>query len=182
MGYRQVSGGIGKSKRSWHRRIRRRIRLDYFRVLRTRGAPAQVARGVGYGIFVELIFFPTLGLGFVLMYPLNRWCRGHWAASIAGFVFAKLFAWATIPPSIILGKALIGSERGFVFVTESFTASIDSLKRFYTEGLLWEFLLAWIIGAAIFGVILGLVGFVICLKSLKGYQNNRRAVLRENQP
>ena len=40
------------------------MRLDYLRILRTKGAPSQVARGVGYGIFVELIFFPTLGLAF----------------------------------------------------------------------------------------------------------------------
>ena len=72
--------------------------MDYLKILRTHGAPTQVARGVGYGIFIELIFFPTLGLAFFLMYPINKYLKGHMGASMAGFIFAKLFAFLTIPP------------------------------------------------------------------------------------
>ena len=56
-----------RAKRPWHVRLLRRVRLDYLKILRTEGAPTQVARGVGYGIFVELLFFPSLGLAFILM-------------------------------------------------------------------------------------------------------------------
>ena len=129
-----------RPKRPWYTRLKRRMRLDYLKILRTEGAPSKVARGVGYGIFIELIFFPTLGLAFFLLYPMNRFLNGHMAAAIAGFVFAKLFAWATIPPSIIAGKAIIGSDTDFKFQAGSFGETIDSLKAFYKEGLLWEFL------------------------------------------
>ena len=67
----------GTSRHPWYTRIGRKMRLDCLRILRTKGAPSQVARGVGYGIFVELIFFPTLGLAFFLMYPLNKFGKGH---------------------------------------------------------------------------------------------------------
>jgi len=163
-----------RAKRPWHVRLLRRVRLDYLKILRTEGAPTQVARGVGYGIFVELLFFPSLGLAFILMYPLNRWCAGHMAASVAGFVFTKLFAWATIPPSILVGKVLIGSEKEFVFQSDTLAVTLDSLKRFYTEGQLWEFLLAWNLGAAIFGAVLGLVGFVLARGGLRRFQERRR--------
>ena len=91
----------------WYTRLWRLARFDYLKILRTHGAPARVARGVGYGIFVELIFFPTLGLGFFLIYPLNKYLKGHLGASIAGFIFAKLFAFLTIPPSFILGSKML---------------------------------------------------------------------------
>ena len=107
------------------------------------------------------------------------------AASIAGFVFAKLFVWATIPPSIILGKMIIGSETEFVFKAETFQATFNSLKRFYTEGQLWEFLVAWNLGAAIFGAVLGMVGFRLALSSLSKFKERRRRrleqVLREGE-
>ena len=163
-----------RPKRPWHTRLKRRFRLDYLKILRTEGAPGQVARGVGYGIFVEMLFFPTLGLAFILIYPLNRFFKGHLTASIAGFIFAKLFAWATIPPSIIVGKALIGSEQEFQFKAETFGAVINSLKRFYTEGQLWEFLLAWNLGATIFGVVLGAIGFYFSRAALMKYQAHRK--------
>ena len=86
----------GTSRHPWYTRIGRKMRLDYLRILRTKGAPSQVACGVGYGIFVELIFFPTLGLAFFLMYPLNKFGKGHMGAAFAGFVFAKLFALSLI--------------------------------------------------------------------------------------
>ena len=174
-----------RPKRPWHTRLKRRLRLDYLKILRTEGAPSKVARGVGYGIFIELIFFPTLGLAFFLLYPMNRFLNGHMAAAIAGFVFAKLFAWATIPPSIIAGKAIIGSDTDFEFKADSFGQTVDSLKAFYKEGLLWEFLAAWNLGAAIFGAVIGLIGFFITRSGLRKYQAKRKArreeILREKE-
>ena len=174
-----------RSARPWHVRLKRRLRLDYLKILRTEGAPSQVARGVGYGIFVELIFFPTLGLAFILIYPLNRFFRGHLAASIAGFVFAKLFAWATIPPSIIVGKALMGSDTPFDFKGGNLGETIDKLKEFFAQGLFWEFLVAWNLGAAIFGVAIGLAGYFITRSGLMKYQalrkERREQILREKE-
>ena len=92
----------------WYTRLWRLARFDYLKILRAHGAPARVARGVGYGIFVELILFPTLGLGFFLIYPLNKYLKGHLGDSIAGFIFAKLFAFLTIPPSFFLGSKMLG--------------------------------------------------------------------------
>ena len=174
-----------RHKRPWYTRLKRRMRLDYLKILRTEGAPSKVARGVGYGIFIELIFFPTLGLAFFLLYPMNRFLNGHMAAAIAGFVFAKLFAWATIPPSIIAGKAIIGSNTPFEFKADSFGQTVDSLKAFYEKGLLWEFLAAWNLGAAIFGAGIGLIGFCITRSGLRKYQAKRKArreqILREKE-
>lgn len=168
------SAPVERPKRPWYVRLKRRLRLDYLKILRTEGAPSQVARGVGYGIFIELIFFPTLGLAFFLLYPLNKFLKGHLAASIAGFVFAKLFAWATIPPSIIVGKAIFGSQTDFKFQAGGFGEIIDSLKAFYSKGLLWEFLAAWNLGAAIFGVVIGIAGYFITRSALRKYQANRK--------
>ena len=71
-----MSDGHAKPLHPWYTRLWRLARLDYLKILRTQGAPAQVARGVGYGIFIELIFFPTLGLAFFLMYPVNKYLKG----------------------------------------------------------------------------------------------------------
>ena len=179
----------------WYTRLWRLARLDYLKILRTHGAPAQVARGVGYGIFVELIFFPTLGLAFFLIYPLNKYLKGHLAASIAGFIFAKLFAFFTIPPSFILGSKILTPIRGKEisykekFMTDEKLNPLGDiwieLKQLASTGeILWA-LSGWTMGAAVFGVVAGIFGFFVTRTALRKYQTHRKErreeILREKE-
>ena len=179
----------------WYTRLWRLARLDYLKILRTHGAPTQVARGVGYGIFIELIFFPTLGLAFFLMYPINKYLKGHMGASMAGFVFAKLFAFLTIPPSFFLGSKILAPIRGKeISYKEKFMTGETlkplgdiwvELKQLASSGeILWA-LTGWTVGAAVFGVVIGIMGFLFALTALKKYQAHRKErreeVLREKE-
>ena len=174
----------------WYTRLWCLARFDYLKILRTHGAPAQVARGVGYGVFVELIFFPTLGLGFFLIYPLNKYLKGHLGASIAGFFFAKLFAVFTIPPSFILGSKILGlQDFGARFMADDKLKSLGEIwvtvKQLFSSGELFQALAGWAAGAAVFGVVLGAIGFIFTLIGLKKYQAHRKErreeILREKE-
>ena len=170
----------GQSRHPWYTRLGRKMRLDYLRILRTKGAPSQVARGVGYGIFVELIFFPTLGLAFFLMYPLNKFGKGHMGASLAGFVFAKLFAFLTIPPSFILGSKILGLPNYKNYFLNDETMKPlgeiwEVIKELFSSGELLKALAGWTTGAAVFGMVIGLIGFFIARVGLRKYQMQRRA-------
>ena len=175
----------------WYTRLWRLARFDYLKILRTHGAPARVARGVGYGIFVELIFFPTLGLGFFLIYPINKYLKGHLGASIAGFIFAKLFAFLTIPPSFILGSKILGlPSYGKEFMTDADKLKPlgqiwDTVVGLVKSGDLFYALAGWTVGASVFGVILGAIGFLLSMTALRKYQahkkERREEVLRETE-
>ena len=175
----------------WYTRLWRLARLAYLKILSTHGAPAQVARGVGYGIFVELIFFPTLGLGFFLIYPINKYLKGHLGASIAGFIFDTLFAFFTIPPSFILGSKILGLRSyGKEFMTDADKLKPlgdiwDTVVGLLKSGDLFYALAGWTVGAAVFGVVLGAIGFLLSMTALKKYQahkkERREEVLREKE-
>lgn len=171
----------GTSRHPWYTRIGRKVRLDYLRILRTQGAPSQVARGVGYGIFVELIFFPTLGLAFFLMYPLNKLGKGHMGAAVAGFVFAKLFAFLTIPPSFILGSKILGLRKDYksFFMDgekmKPLGKTWEVVKELAASGDLLKALAGWTTGAAVFGAVIGLLGFFMARAGLRKYQARRKA-------
>jgi len=190
VGHQQVSDGHAKPLHPWYTRLYRLARLDYLKILRTHGAPAQVARGVGYGIFVELIFFPTMGLGFFLIYPLNKYLKGHLGASIAGFFFAKLFAVFTIPPSFILGSKILGlQDFGTKFMADDKLKPLGEIwvtvKQLFSSGELFQALAGWAAGAAVFGVVIGAIGFIFTLIGLKKYQAHRKErreeILREKE-
>ena len=184
-----MSADHAKPLHPWYTRLWRLARLDYLKILRTQGAPAQVARGVGYGIFIELIFFPTLGLAFFLMYPVNKYLKGHMGAAMAGFIFAKLFAWATIPPSFILGSKILGlPSYGDKFMIENKLKPLGEIWLTVKSLFPWDLLKAlggWTAGAAVFGVVLGAIGYFACLAALKKYQAHRKdrreEILREKE-
>jgi len=163
----------------WYTRLWRLARFDYLKILRAHGAPARVARGVGYGIFVELIFFPTMGLGFFLIYPLNKYLKGHLGASIAGFIFTKLFAVFTIPPSFILGSKILGlQDFGAKFMADDKLKPLGEIwvtvKQLFSSGELFQALAGWTVGAAVFGVVLGAIGFLLSMTALKKYQAHKK--------
>ena len=174
-----------KQLHPWYTRLWRLARLDYLKILRTHGAPTQVARGVGYGIFIELIFFSTLGLAFFLMYPINKYLKGHMGASMAGFIFAKLFAFLTIPPSFILGSKILRlpnyKDKFYIMDPQTkqermtgLSETWDVVKELFSNGELFKALAGWTVGASIFGLVLGIVGFFITRTALRKYQAHRK--------
>ncbi|MBI98132.1 MAG: hypothetical protein CMO78_06340 [Verrucomicrobiales bacterium] len=191
MGHREVTEAAVKPKRPWHVRLRRKVRLDYLKILRTKGAPAQVARGVGYGIFVELLFFATIGVSIVLMYPLNKWGRGHMTASWVGFFFMKAFAWVFILPSIVCGAFILGTEVSMDLVRNTvnvlgFENGLIKIIVTWFKGAtqdpnnisalkdMGSFIYAWIVGGVVVGAVVGAVGGFACWAGLSKYQAHRR--------
>ncbi|HZG15891.1 MAG TPA: DUF2062 domain-containing protein, partial [Candidatus Bathyarchaeia archaeon] len=53
------------------RKLIRKAKYEYYKLIRMKGAPSFIARGFSVGMFVEFITLPTFGLAFLLLYPLN---------------------------------------------------------------------------------------------------------------
>lgn len=51
-------------------KLYRKLKLEYYKLIRMKGAPSFVARGFSVGIFVEFITLPTFGLAFCCSF---RW-------------------------------------------------------------------------------------------------------------
>ncbi|MGG4395628.1 DUF2062 domain-containing protein [Paenibacillus thiaminolyticus] len=70
--------------------MKRWLKYQFLKLVRTRGAAEQVARGFCIGLAVEMVTLPTAGLAFFLIFPLVYMMRGRLAAALIGFVFGKL--------------------------------------------------------------------------------------------
>ncbi len=102
-------------------------------------------------------------------------------ASMAGFVFAKLFAFLTIPPSFILGSKILSLQNyGDKFMTaeeklKPLGEIWNVVKDLFSSGELIKALAGWTVGASVFGLVLGTVGFFITRTALRKYQAKRQA-------
>lgn len=73
----------------WHRMKNKWI-SEYQKLLQSQGTPSMVARGFALGIFIEFITLPTLGIAFLLLYPLTFPLRTSFPVSLIGFLMGKL--------------------------------------------------------------------------------------------
>ena len=106
-------------------------------------------------------------------------------ASMAGFIFAKLFAFLTIPPSFILGSKILRlpnyKDKFYIMDPQTkqermtgLSETWDVVKELFSNGELFKALAGWTVGASIFGLVLGIVGFFITRTALRKYQAHRK--------
>ncbi len=91
------------------RNIYRRMKYEYYKLIRMKGAPSIIARGFSIGIFLEFITIPTFGLAFFLLYPMNLLFRSSFSASLIGFVIGKVLLPAFMLINFNLGNIIIGN-------------------------------------------------------------------------
>ncbi|MBW5469658.1 DUF2062 domain-containing protein [Brevibacillus formosus] len=149
----------------------RKLKYEYYKVLRMKGAPAFVARGFSLGIFVEFITLPTFGIAFLLLFPLCKLFRASLPAGLVAFVIGKL-----ILPLFIL----INYNIGYVLIGKPLQENLIHQE----PGMPWlhwmkEKGLVYFTGSAIMGLIVALASYFLVLTGLLLY---RRKKLRRSLP
>ncbi|MFC8688696.1 DUF2062 domain-containing protein [Brevibacillus porteri] len=149
----------------------RKLKFEYYKVLRMKGAPAFVARGFSLGIFIEFITLPTFGLAFLLLFPLCKLFRASFPAGLVAFVIGKL-----ILPLFILFNYNIG----YVLIGKPLQGHMSHHKS-GMEWLVWvkEKGLVYFTGSAIMGLIVAFASYFLVLTGLQLY---RRKKLRRSFP
>lgn len=144
------------------RAIYRRLKYEYLKLIRMKGAPSIIARGFSVGIFVEFITLPTFGLAFILLYPLNLLFRSSVSASLIGFVIGKITLPLFMLANFNIGNVLIGKP-----IQEHLE---------HTKGLahwLKQNLLAYLTGSAVMGVLVSLGSYFLIYLVLYWYRKKR---------
>lgn len=142
--------------------------MQYLKLLRSQGAPQQIARGFAIGTWVEFIAFPTLGVAFVLLWPLNWLLRGNLAASFVAFVLWKMVMWIFIWPNTQLGHWLLGSQQIVEKAPKTNMKGWDAQLAFVKEQGM-----AFFVGSAATGLVAAVLGYFLVLVALKTYHNRR---------
>lgn len=106
----------------------RRLKLEYYKLVRNKGASSLVARSFAIGMFIEFITLPTMGLAFLLLFPLIRLFRGSFPVSLIGFTLGKFIVPFFLVLNYKVGAMLLDLEASFPASAEPFF-SVQSLKE-----------------------------------------------------
>ena len=132
--------------------VHRSLRYYYWRFIRLRGTPEDIARGMAVGVFAG--FYPLFGLQIAIAVVLASLCRGSKIAAAA-------FTWVSNPLTYLpiyamnfhLGQWILGSQ------SQSFTLDdLQSLDGISQLGL--EFTVTLFFGSTVAALIAGAIAYV----------------------
>lgn len=143
--------------------MKRWLKYQFLKLVRTRGAVGQVARGFCIGLAVEMVTLPTAGLAFFLIFPLVYMMRGRLAAALIGFVFGKL---------IYIPFAVVNERVGHWILPMHWTVHAAALPDWLNRLLTINMNL--IVGGMIDGAMLALLLYIPMKLILLTVQERRR--------
>ncbi|WP_027416454.1 DUF2062 domain-containing protein [Aneurinibacillus terranovensis] len=149
--------------------VYRKLKLQYLKLLRSKGAPSIVARSFSLGIFIEFITLPTLGIAFLLLYPLNLLLRGNFTASLIGFIMGKFMLPLFFVINLSVGNRLIGRT----LEQQARHASDFNLLALWT--LVKEKGIAFFIGSATNGLVMSVLCYTLVFYGLHLYRKKKQA-------
>ena len=158
-------------------RLWRILKYLYYKLLRTEGSTHSIALAVAIGIFVGCII------------PIGIW--GQTAVSIIlairfktnpGITFAA--TWISNPYSVIflypafcyVGSRVIGASMTFAQIKSTILNTLQNFSWNAFWGLGCELAFSYVIGALIFGVIGGLLGYYVTYIIIKKYKISRAKI------
>ncbi|NGQ95365.1 DUF2062 domain-containing protein [Brevibacillus sp. SYP-B805] len=148
------------------RKLMRKAKYEYYKLIRMKGAPSFIARGFSVGIFIEFITLPTFGLAFILLYPMNLLFRSSFSAALIGFVIGKLVLPVFMILNFKLGNTIIGKP-----LKEHIEHNHGSWKNW----IAWmkQNGLAYFTGSAIMGVIVAIGSYFLVYAALQWYRKKK---------
>lgn len=154
----------------------RKLKIEYYKVMRMKGAPAFVARGFSLGMFIEFITLPTFGLAFLLLFPLCKFFRASLPAGLVAFVIGKLI----LPIFVIFSYNI-----GYVLIGKPLQGHTSHNMEPWMQWLVWvkEKGLAYFTGSAVMGLLVAFASYFLILSALQLYRRRKiRRSLPEGSP
>ncbi len=145
--------------------LKRQIRLTYLKLLRLRGKPKVIAKGLAIGVFAG--WFPFFGLQSLIAIFLATICRGSKVAAVAA-------TWISNPLTYVpifvfnykIGKLLLGTED-----TVLSPLDIESFTAFKELGS--TFAITLLTGSFVVGTILAIITYCYGLAILERWRDRR---------
>jgi len=154
------------------RRFIRGLKYKFLVLMRNKGASTVIARSFAIGMFIEFITLPTMGLAFLLLFPLVRFTRSLFSVALVGFATGKLL----IPLFLVFNYKV-----GYFFVHTGVgngptlqATSFFSWEAFKEKGL------AFLTGSGVNGVWVALIFYAVVYWAIGAYRK-RKETLRQQR-
>ena len=163
----------------YFKRTKRVLYYLYFRIVRLRGTPESIARGVALGVFVGMT--PTMGFQMAIGTFIATMLKQNIIATAAT-------VWITNPLTFIpiytfnysVGKWFLSRSGEHVFTEKMFGESMfSSMKNVFNMG--WEKVYILWFGSVVVGIFTSVLLYYISVPVIKKFQGRRRIRRRKKR-
>jgi uncharacterized protein len=162
-------------RRGFRRRWLEPIKKAYYRFLKIRGNPREIALGFALGVFVGMT--PFMGLHTAIAVPLAALLKWNkFSAALAVWISNPLSAPAIYGITYYTGEKILFIQEGYKLPAEF---SIDAL--FYTLRSAPEIIGILTVGGIVTGLPLAALGYYFSLKAILEYRESIRRKLEEKK-
>lgn len=161
--------------RGSHRRWIEPFKKAYYRFLKIRGNPREIALGFALGVFVSMT--PFMGLHTAIAVPLAalfKWNK--FSAALAVWISNPLSAPAIYGITYYIGAKVLLIQDGYKLPVEF---SLDAL--FYTLRSAPEIIGILTVGGIVVGLPLAVLGYYFSLKAITEYRKSIRSKLEQKK-
>ena len=161
--------------RGSHRRWIEPFKKAYYRFLKIRGNPREIALGFALGVFVSMT--PFMGLHTAIAVPLAalfKWNK--FSAALAVWISNPLSAPAIYGITYYIGAKVLLIQDGYKLPVEF---SLDAL--FYTLRSAPEIIGILTVGGIVVGLPLAVLGYYFSLKAITEYRESIRSKLEQKK-
>ncbi|WP_027415965.1 DUF2062 domain-containing protein [Aneurinibacillus terranovensis] len=146
-------------------RVGRKIKHEYYKLIRNKGALSIVARSFAIGLFIEFVTLPTFGIAFLALFPLIRLFGGITSIALIGFLLGKVILPVFFYLNFNVGRFLIGRDVGNTVSHE--LHHTFSLAFFKEKGL------ALLMGSFVDGLIMAGISYFVVYFFLLVYRKRK---------
>jgi uncharacterized protein len=151
----------------------RKMKKNYYQLIRSQGATSIIARSFAIGMAIEFITLPTVGLAFLLLFPLIKLFRGVFSVALIGFLMGKIFLPLFFVLNYSVGEFIIGKEKGPV-------AHSEATHSFFLQ-FVGQKGLAYLTGSFVNGCIVASLSYVLVYLALSAYRKGKEKRMRLRQ-
>lgn len=147
--------------------MRRRLRFFYLKLIRLRGHPKELARGVAAGVFAGM--FPLFGLQTIIGVAIALRLRGNPLMAAGGTWISNPFTYVPIYAfNYQVGRWLLPGSQGRPFT------DLDSFREWLQMGA--DVTLALVLGSFVMGLLFGTLSYCLSLPVIRQVQSRYRSL------
>lgn len=154
------------------KRFKRKLKIYYFKLVRSRGSVHSVAMGIAIGIFMSV----AIPLGQVLVaIPLAFLFKAHRGMAVLfTFVSNPYTTPILYPAACLIGAKILGISLTFVQIHSSIQKVFSSFRFYEFSEIGWNLLISFMIGGPIIGITMAVPGYFISTRIISAYRKRRK--------
>jgi uncharacterized protein (DUF2062 family) len=153
------------------KRFKRKLKIYYSKLVRSKGSIHSIAMGIAIGIFMSV----AIPLGQMLIaIPMAFLFKAHRGMAVLFTFISNPYTTPMLyPAACLIGAKVLGISLSFVQIQSSISEIFSSFRFHELSEIGWDLLISFMVGGPILGIVMAVPGYFISTRIISAYRKRR---------